>query len=49
MKKWSIVLLLTYIFYEKKINITTYTFYVKKINSTTVDIIFYVKKVNKLL
>ena len=31
------------------LQLLTYTFYVKKINSTTVDIIFYVKKVNKLL
>ena len=37
MKKRSIVLLLTYIFY------------VKKVNSTTVDLICYVKKVNKVL
>ena len=35
MKKRSIVLLLTYTFYEKK-----------KINITTVDLIIYVKKVN---
>ena len=51
MKKRSIVLLLTYIFYEKKINSTTVDliFYEKKIDSTTVDLIFYVKKANKVL
>ena len=51
MKKRSVVLLLTYTFYEKKINSTTVDliFYIKKINSTTVDLIFYVKEVNKVL
>ena len=46
MKKRSIVLLLTYIFYEKKINSTTVDliFYVKKVNSTTVDLYILCKK-----
>ena len=46
MKKRSIVLLLTYIFYEKKVNSTTVDliFYVKKVNSTTVDLYILCKK-----
>ena len=46
MKKRSIVLLLTYIFYEKKVNSTTVDliFYKKKVNSTTVDLYILCKK-----
>ena len=51
MKKRSILLLLIYMFYGKKMNSTTVDLYIlcKMVNSTTVDLIFYVKKVNKVL
>ena len=48
MKKRSVVLLLTYIFYEKKINSTTVDliFYVKRSVVLLLTYIFYEKKIN---